>query len=107
MGGVAEGEGDDDGGGRRMVAAGGSLHLSIQMVNLAIKLGHLILECFINNNHRRWHFTAIVKLGCGTIRMGKKLKKKKTPMISNITYDIHLKIRNVTSTIFRRHLGIS
>ncbi|KAL2468710.1 Uncharacterized protein Fot_50286 [Forsythia ovata] len=37
MGGVVEGEGDDDGGGRRMVAAGGSLHLSIQMVNLAIK----------------------------------------------------------------------
>ncbi|KAK6923548.1 hypothetical protein RJ641_011852 [Dillenia turbinata] len=33
------------------------------MVDLAIKLGHLILECFLSNSRRRQRSTAIVKLG--------------------------------------------
>ena len=45
-----------------------SLHLSAQMVDLAIKLGHSILECFLSNSRRRQRSTAIVKLGHGATR---------------------------------------
>ncbi|KAF9601472.1 hypothetical protein IFM89_020239 [Coptis chinensis] len=45
-----------------------SLHLSAQMVDLAIKLGDSILECFLSNSRRRQRATAIIKLGHGAIR---------------------------------------
>lgn len=60
-----------------------SLHLSVQMVDLAIKLGHSILECFLNNSRRRQHSTAIVKLGHGTTRRELaeiEREKPKTPL---------------------------
>ncbi|RWR97879.1 hypothetical protein CKAN_02734800 [Cinnamomum micranthum f. kanehirae] len=38
------------------------------MVDLAIKLGHSILECFLSNSRRRQRSTAIVKLGHGATR---------------------------------------
>lgn len=53
------------------------------MVDLAMKLGHSILECFLSNNRRRQRSTAIVKLGHSATR--RELAEIESPKLRSDT----------------------